>query len=1209
MSDLSRSVRMGARSILVPMLMILSGCSSADHSGSRNTSVVATEHIEAPIRRLEARSELETLTPTAVTDPAVLAVFIPEGFRPLKPGTPEHQLAMQPLDRVLAELGGLPAPIETDPPSFEHVQQAKKLYVAARSKLLDGDTDGAVSDLTRASNLDPSSPGLFGALGDAYLDLGDRLSAMDAYRQGVELGDRSPRALAMLASEAVGARDPETALRYASAARAGDPSEPMARSVASALIGGILIDDGHLLAGATALTEAIESFDAGSRDPRWRAEIIQFHTQQPLLWMRVGDAWSALGATARAQNAYERASEPDQPPPFGLVARRIGSSLLAGRPASGALTLIDHLSHNASSTAEEERQWAAALRSLDALGPIVPEAIAELRNTTAQTESSARALLRIELSAQTNAERVEALAIAPGVLVTSVVAAEAIAGITDETARYQACVQISGVNPAVAQPLAAALVRSLQQPFSFAASRSDRSDPRERLLIAWMCIELGRADLLDEWSALPADSEIELLNARAQLLALNGDYRGADALIEQLAASESPDSIRARARTLLIAQHPERAWALITENANYSDAGVTDLEAAGMMAITLNKPEDARSFFERAIETDPGFEEGYEQLIVLHAPGGALEDAEEHRRIIRQLSSVLPRSMLMNLVRVNELARNGALRDAENFLVALAARSPHRDVGIQLLGGIWGALAKTGDAEAEARAERWLRSDLDRTPSSIPVRRTLAGFYIAKERFDDALALLDDGYERTGSFELARAAEQLLAASMDRPDDAIERALVRTKDLHGADALFERAARLAQSGQNDRAYSILRDEIDPGIEFLPSQREQFLRALYLLAGTPDVRASSEWIGIVDRESSRLAPLPMQIRRLRAVMLADLDPTNTDVLIAATQDAVNALDADADPSERSALELLCVQRLLSNDRKQDAFSLLHAIAVRSGSLDEQLGIEIVRLCAGLGDRVDATRVVERFARDGYLPDIVRLSHERLGLPDREPPAASDDQFRSETAYIIASVAQAFGRDEPSMDFFELALSYDDSNPWTNNDYGYMLVERNERLDEAEAMLVRAASALPGSASILDSLGWARYKLGVLETRGEREGAASILQRAKIAAGEEESGENATIHEHLGDTLWRLRRFDDAMSSWIDAERVLRDRLQDAAGLENPNERAIDRVSAQLRDLRLKISDAESGRAPAVAPIPGFTEPVPTREEMPGMDPGK
>lgn len=1205
----SRPARSCAGLLIVPALLTLGGCGSPERMPDESAAVLATEHIVAPIRRLEAQSELEALSPGEPVGPEVLSAFVPDGFRPLTPGTPEHQLAMQPLDRVLNELAPLPAPVEIDPPSIEQIQQAKKLYVAARSKMLGGETESAISDLIRASNLDPSSPSLFAALGDAYLDLGDRLSANDAYRQGVELGDRTPRALVMLATEAAGARDPESALRYASAARAVDSDDTMVRSVSSALIGGILIEDGHLLAGATALTEALESFDAGSRDPRWRQEIIQFHAQFHPIWMRVGDAWSALGATSRAQQAYSNAAPADQPAPVALVARRLGAALESGQPASGMLTLIDHLRINASSTAEEERRWAAALRSLDSLGPVVPEALAELRSATPQTHSSARALLRIQLASQTDAERIETLATVPDSLVSAVVAAEAIAGISEDAVRFDACVQILGTNPGVGEALSGAFIRTLASPLAFARDRVSAGEPSERLLLNWICIELGRADLLDPSPALPADATMAMVYAYAQVLALNGDYPGALSLLGRFTEQDSSEAARSRARVLLIAQEPGRAWGLITENANYSDAGVVDLHAAARVALMLKKPEDARSYFERAIEADPGFEEGYEQLIVLHSPGGALEDTDEHRRIVQRLSTVLPRSTLLNLVRVNELARSGALRDAENFLVALAARSPHRDVGLQLLGGIWGAQANAGDEQAHIRAEQWLMAHLDRTPSSIPTRRTLAGLYVAQERFEDAVAILDDGFTRTGSFELARAAEQILASSMGRQSEAFDRVLARTAGLRNTDARLERSERLAQNGQSEEAMAILRALIADGHSLLPGQRDRFLRTIYRLAGEQDVIPSAEWVDLSRLSEPLIAPAPFHLHRLRAIMLAELEPTNTQMLISATQSALDALDPDSTIEQRNAVELICVQQLISSDRLQDALVLLHRLAIRGGSLDDRLGIEIVRLTAGLGQRVDAARAIDRLARDRSLPQIVRLSNEQLGMPQRDPPATTEDQLRSETAYIIASAAQAFEREEPAMDFFELALSYDGTNPWANNDYGYMLIERNERLDEAEAMLVQAVESLPGSSSILDSLGWARYKLGVLEDAGEREGALTILARATAAASGEETGENATIHEHLGDTLWRLRRFDEAIGAWADAERVMRSSLRDAATMENPNQQAVDRISGRLRDLRLKITDAESGRAPAVSPIPGSVGEVPVMRDEPLIDPGK
>lgn len=1209
MHDPTRPARLCARLLLLPAVLTIVGCSSAAPINKESAAVVATEHIGAPIRRLQAQSELEAITPSGSVDADVLGAFIPDGFRKLSPGSAEYQRAMLPLSRVLMELEPLPDPIEVDELTIEDVQQAKKLYVASRAKLNSGETESAIDDLVRAANLDPSAPSLFAALGDAYLDQGDRLSANDAYRQGIELGDRTPRALVMLATEAAGSRDPQSALRYAAAARANDPQDAMAGAVASVLIGGILIEDGRLLAGTSALTEALESFDTSSRDPRWRQEIIQFHAQSQQLWMRVGDAWTALGAGARAREAYSRAAPPDQPIPVALVARRIGSSLDEGQPASAALVFLDHLRLNASSTAGEERNWAAALRSHDALGAIIPEAIAQLRASEAQSYSSARALLRIELAAETNAERVETLATAPADIVTPVVAAEALADIEDDADRYNACVQIAGTNPAISESLSSAMVRSLQQPLGFVRSRLDRVQSSERLFLSWMCIELGRADLLDPVAPLADDADDEQIAVQSQVLALVGDYTRAHELIDLLADADSPRWIRNRARLLLVAQHPDEAWALVSENANYSDVSVADLEAAARIAMMLDRPEDARSYYERAIETDAGFEEGYEQLIVLHAPGGELEDEEEHRRIVRRLASALPRSTLLNLIRVNELARNGALRDAENFLVALAARSPHRDIGLQLLSGIWGAQTSAGDEDAAIRAERWFLSHLERTPASIPARRTLAGLYVSQERYEDAIALLDDGYERTGSFDLARTSEQLLAGPMDRQAEAIERILERTSGLRSTDALIERAERLAQSGQSERAQSTLRELIARGQSLLPAQRERFVRTLFILAGGQEVVASDEWIELTRSSERLIDPVPFHIYRIRAIMLADLDPSNTDALVDATETALDALAAEATDEQRNALELICVQRMLGNERIQDALVLLHRLAIRGGTLDDRLGIEIIRISAGLGDRADATRVIERLARDGQLTRMVELSNDRLGTPDREPPVITDDELRSETAYIIASVAQAFGRDEHAEDCFELALSYDQSNPWANNDYGYMLVEQGERLDEAESMLERAVQVLPDSSSILDSLGWARYKLGVLDDQGEREGAVTILMRAQQAASNEESGENATIHEHLGDTLWRLERFDEAIGAWIDAERVLRSRLQQAAALDDPNEQAIDRITTQLRDLRLKITDAESERAPELAPIPGYSDPVPIMSDAPEIDPSK
>jgi hypothetical protein len=97
-------------------------------------------------------------------------------------------------------------------------------------------------------------------------------------------------------------------------------------------------------------------------------------------------------------------------------------------------------------------------------------------------------------------------------------------------------------------------------------------------------------------------------------------------------------------------------------------------------------------------------------------------------------------------------------------------------------------------------------------------------------------------------------------------------------------------------------------------------------------------------------------------------------------------------------------------------------------------------------------------------------------------------------------------------------------------------------------------------------------------------------------------------NATIHDHLGDTLWMLGRFDEAMGAWLEAEDRLRSRLTDISD-QQTNARAVDMLRDELSLIRFKIADAESGRTPKVAPnAAGIV--VPERGDMMnGLDPTK
>ena len=100
---------------------------------------------------------------------------------------------------------------------------------------------------------------------------------------------------------------------------------------------------------------------------------------------------------------------------------------------------------------------------------------------------------------------------------------------------------------------------------------------------------------------------------------------------------------------------------------------------------------------------------------------------------------------------------------------------------------------------------------------------------------------------------------------------------------------------------------------------------------------------------------------------------------------------------------------------------------------------------------------------------------------------------------------------------------LELAPDDVD--TLNYLGYTWVDRGENLTEAFDMIRKAVEEQPQSGAIVDSLGWAHYKLG------EYAQARENLEKAVAL-----SPSSATIIDHLGDVYWKLGRKREAGFQW-------------------------------------------------------------------------
>lgn len=110
-----------------------------------------------------------------------------------------------------------------------------------------------------------------------------------------------------------------------------------------------------------------------------------------------------------------------------------------------------------------------------------------------------------------------------------------------------------------------------------------------------------------------------------------------------------------------------------------------------------------------------------------------------------------------------------------------------------------------------------------------------------------------------------------------------------------------------------------------------------------------------------------------------------------------------------------------------------------------------------------------------------------------------------------------------------DFIQ-ALDYSPNNPAILNVLGYTWVDNGINLERAMDMIERAVNMRPHDGYIMDSYGWAFYKLG------EYEQAAYWLERAI-----EIHPEDATMNDHLGDAYWQSGRIKEARYQWERANR--------------------------------------------------------------------
>jgi Flp pilus assembly protein TadD len=105
----------------------------------------------------------------------------------------------------------------------------------------------------------------------------------------------------------------------------------------------------------------------------------------------------------------------------------------------------------------------------------------------------------------------------------------------------------------------------------------------------------------------------------------------------------------------------------------------------------------------------------------------------------------------------------------------------------------------------------------------------------------------------------------------------------------------------------------------------------------------------------------------------------------------------------------------------------------------------------------------------------------------------------------------------------------ALELYPEQPLVLNYLGYSWVDQGVHLDDGMDMIRRAVEQRPDDGYIVDSLGWAYFRIGNYDE------AVKNLERAV-----ELKPDDPTINDHLGDAYWRVGRTLEAHYQWSQAK---------------------------------------------------------------------
>ena len=702
-------------------------------------------------------------------------------------------------------------------------------------------------------------------------------------------------------------------------------------------------------------------------------------------------------------------------------------------------------------------------------------------------------------------------------------------------------------------------------------------DPAVRYLLGVLASEAGRpqqgADLLVGALEAAADFAPARLALAEQLLA---KYRWSE-VIELIEGADRRDANLewALGKAYAGLDEDEQAAAHYSAAIRLNRADTRSMFALARLYERTDRPSRAQMQYEALLDVDPLHEKAREALVRLFVNAGLFEDAEAQVRQLRKLVAS-PNCVTRCTMRIKLPRGEADLDECRRALVeVLEESSPDAD-SLAFIALI--------DRERDdlASAEEMLARALAVEPDDLDARDLLASVYRRQLRFDEAASELRALLRRHPSRRrwIARlfnvlmieqdydGAAEVVSSFLQRRRPSgralVELRLKWLRALRAAKHFDQQVTTVQGWFSEDETYRTLRTWLVDA--YLSAGDEDAALALVrqsYSANPDDTEAADDCLKVLVRTGRYTAAEQLVLDAIENDPLNEsLQLTLIDVLGKAGR-FDEALELVESHLRGTHQRLFLLASQLELYERAGRFSDAAALAGRMLQDDEVMD-------AGSAPRQPKLRRGLAEAQIRALLNDGRHDEARVKLTRWIGEAeSSEDKFSYLT--LLSGVYQQRGLATEALESLELAHALDPTATGINNDLGYTLADRGERLDEAERMIRLAVAREPMNAAFLDSLGWVHYRRGLFED------ARRWLLKA---AGTPDSLDDPVIYDHLGDACWQIGAREEAIEHWKRAMELAEERLQDR------QDAVYRRV---LESTGKKLKAAESGQPPKVASV--------------------